>query len=30
MKFLNRLAGTGGLSEGFVRKGYEPVAIVDL
>lgn len=30
MKFLDLFAGAGGLSEGFVREGFEPVAHVEL
>lgn len=30
MKFLDLFAGAGGLSEGFIREGFEPVAHVEL
>ena len=30
MRFLDLFAGAGGLSEGFVREGFTPVAHVEL
>jgi DNA (cytosine-5)-methyltransferase 1 len=30
MRYLDLFAGAGGLSEGFIREGFEPVAHVEL
>ena len=30
MRYLDLFAGAGGLSEGFIKAGFEPVAHVEL
>ena len=30
LRFLDLFAGAGGMSEGFVREGYSPVAHVEM